>query len=387
MLSIRRILLCGALAMSACYSREADVSEEALALAAQLVWPMSGTVSRTTAATNHGGIDIAAPAGTPVFAARSGDVVPGFNNPGGYGCNVVINHTGGGSVAVGVITIYAHLDFIAVAPGSHVEQGAFLGYSGGNRGAACAGNSTGAHLHFELRNNLVSIRGWDGSVHAGDHVAANTGIDTYIPELPPASDCDAACAQFGCACVDGTCSGGFCPGTGCSAAETQACAAFGANCVDHQCNGGYAPGTGCTAREMLDCGAFGANCVDHVCSGGYAPEGTGCTARETIDCGAFGASCVDHACNGGYAPGTGCTAGETAACAQFGVNCVDHQCSGGYGPGTGCTAKETTDCASVACNCVDHSCSGGFCPGTGCTAREELDCQQAGRACAEHQCI
>jgi len=201
----------------------------------------------------------------------------------------------------------------------------------------------------------------------------------------PAFDCNEACGKFGCACVDGACSGGYCPGTGCTDQETRNCAAFGVNCVDHQCQGGYGEGSGCTARETLDCAAFGCGCVDHKCNGG-ACDGTGCTARETLNCGGFGVNCVDHQCSGGYGPGTGCTARETANCAAFGVNCVDHQCAGGYGPGSGCTARETLDCGNVGCGCVDHHCSGGFCPGTGCTARQTLDCEAQGKGCANGAC-
>ena len=168
-------------------------------------------------------------------------------------------------------------------------------------------------------------------------------------------DCNASCGAFGCACVDGQCSGGFCPGTGCTEQETRNGAAFGTSCVDHRCEGGFAPGSGCTAKETVDCGKFGCACADHQCSGGYCP-GTGCTAKETRDCAAFGTSCVDHQCSGGYAAGTGCTAKEARDCGSFGCGCVDHQCSGGFCPGTGCTARQTTDCAAQGRACRDGAC-------------------------------
>jgi hypothetical protein len=299
----------------------------------QLIWPMTGSVTQNTAPyPGHPGIDIGAPVGTPVYAAADGAVVDPFQDPGGYGCNVVINHTGGGSLSSGIVSIYGHLSSIDVSPGAQISAGTLIGHSGGAPGNPCSGNATGPHLHFELRNNSTSIRGWDYSVHVGSPITALTPIDTSIDGLGESGSCDAACANYGCQCVAGQCSGGFCPGTGCTADETAACGAFGVNCVDHQCMGGYGPGTGCTAKETIDCGNYGVNCVDHQCMGGYGP-GSGCTARETIDCGNYGCDCVDHQCNGGFCPGTGCTARETLDCGNYGCGCAGHKCSGGFCPG------------------------------------------------------
>jgi hypothetical protein len=379
------------LLMAACggagESAPEEVSHNVEALTGQLIWPMSGTVTQNSApAPGHPGIDIGAAVGTPIFAAASGAVVSPFNDPGGYGCNVVMNHTGGGSLVSGIITVYGHMSDIVVSPGTEIAAGTLLGYSGGAAGAPCSGNASGPHLHFEIRNDLVSVRSWDGSVHVGSQVTALDPVDTFIPGLPAdTASCEDACGHFGCHCVAGQCSGGFCPGTGCTDEETAACGNYGVNCVDHQCAGGFGPGTGCTARETLDCGNFGANCVDHQCSGGFAP-GSGCTAKETLDCGNFGVNCVDHQCAGGFGPGSGCTARETLDCGNYGVNCVDHQCAGGFGPGSGCTARETMDCGNYGCGCVDHGCSGGFCPGTGCTARETLDCDAKSGTCAGGVC-
>jgi len=326
------------------------------ALTSQLVWPTTGTVTQNTHPyPGHPGIDIGAVVGTPVYAAADGEVVSPYDDPGGYGCNVVINHTGGGSLFQGTISIYGHLSGIVVTPGTQLNQGALIGHPGGAAGAACSGNATGPHLHFELRLDGVAIRGWDSSVGVGAHVNALDGISTHIDGLPDGGNCEAACGNYGCHCVDGQCSGGFCAGTGCTAQETANCGAYGVNCVDHQCSGGFGPGTGCTARETLDCGNYGVNCVDHQCSGGFGP-GTGCTARETLDCG------------------------------NYGVNCVDHQCSGGFGPGSGCTAHETIDCQAYGCGCADHKCGGGFCPGTGCTAHETGVCDASGKTCALGAC-
>ncbi len=87
----------------------------------------------------HNGIDLAAPIGTPVYAAKSGRVI--FAGWGYYyGRYIRIDHGGG------VETRYAHLSRIAVRPGQYVKRGQIIGYVGASgRGAF------GAHLHFEVR--------------------------------------------------------------------------------------------------------------------------------------------------------------------------------------------------------------------------------------------
>jgi murein DD-endopeptidase MepM/ murein hydrolase activator NlpD len=88
--------------------------------------------------TFHGGVDIAAPTGTPVLAAQDGVVVrAGWI--GAYGYVVFVDHEGGAQ------TRYAHLSAMAVTPGARVAQGELLGWVGST------GASTGPHLHFELR--------------------------------------------------------------------------------------------------------------------------------------------------------------------------------------------------------------------------------------------
>jgi murein DD-endopeptidase MepM/ murein hydrolase activator NlpD len=86
----------------------------------------------------HSGIDLAAPAGTPVVATSSGRVeMAGWS--GGYGILVELDH--GGSVE----TRYAHLSAVAVRPGQQVKAGQVIGYVGST------GRSTGPHLHYETR--------------------------------------------------------------------------------------------------------------------------------------------------------------------------------------------------------------------------------------------
>ncbi len=193
------------------------------------------------------------------------------------------------------------------------------------------------YVSGDFKSGWVEVYEEYGHGHPAVHRWRSIDPSIYLPirykNIEPCEDCNAACGHYGCQCVDGQCSGGFCPGTGCTAKETQDCGNFGCNCVDHQCNGGYCAGSGCTAKEINDCSKFGCQCVDHQCSGGYCPD-TGCTAKEINDC------------------------------SKFACDCVDHQCSGGYGcgsKGTGCTAKETTDCQKSGCNCYDHKCTGGSC--------------------------
>ncbi len=90
---------------------------------------------------HHDGIDIAAPTGTPVGAARSGRVVFAGDRRDGYGNQVVVDHGNG------LQTRYAHLNDINVETGSQLRQGQQLGTVGST------GNSTGPHLHFEIIRN------------------------------------------------------------------------------------------------------------------------------------------------------------------------------------------------------------------------------------------
>jgi murein DD-endopeptidase MepM/ murein hydrolase activator NlpD len=86
----------------------------------------------------HNGVDYAAPSGTPVRAILDAEVV--FAGPkGGYGNLVELRHAGG------TTTLYAHLDSIDVQVGDRIARGSLLGSVGST------GQSTGPHLHFEVR--------------------------------------------------------------------------------------------------------------------------------------------------------------------------------------------------------------------------------------------
>ncbi len=92
----------------------------------------------------YNAVDLAAPSGTPIMAAATGDVIVarsgGWN--GGYGSYVVISHGNGSQ------TLYAHMSKVAAYDGEHVVQGQVIGYVG------ATGNATGPHVHFEIRDGI-----------------------------------------------------------------------------------------------------------------------------------------------------------------------------------------------------------------------------------------
>jgi murein DD-endopeptidase MepM/ murein hydrolase activator NlpD len=92
----------------------------------------------------HEGIDIAVGEGTPVRAAAAGTVIyAGWM--GGYGNLVVVDHGNGLSTA------YAHNSSLAASVGQSVAAGEVVSYSGNT------GNSTGPHVHFEVRVNGSAV--------------------------------------------------------------------------------------------------------------------------------------------------------------------------------------------------------------------------------------
>lgn len=101
----------------------------------------------------HGGVDIPQAAGSRVVAAADGKVV--FKGQqGNYGNLIKIQHDNGT-----IETRYAHLKGFAdgLEVGSRVRQGQVIAVSGGEKGAPGAGNSSGPHLHYEVRKNGVAV--------------------------------------------------------------------------------------------------------------------------------------------------------------------------------------------------------------------------------------
>lgn len=105
------------------------------------VWPVRGTVVSPYGqrwGRLHAGVDIAAPAGTPIVASASGQVIYA-GSMSGYGLLVVIQHAGG------IATAYAHNSSVAVSVGQSVGQGQAIAAVG------CTGHCFGDHVHFEVR--------------------------------------------------------------------------------------------------------------------------------------------------------------------------------------------------------------------------------------------
>jgi len=115
--------------------------------AAGFIWPVHGPVVSGYGlrwGRMHEGIDIAAGMGTPIWAAAAGTVIhAGWL--GGYGNLVVVDH------GDGLATAYAHASAILVAVGQQVAQGETLSLVGST------GNSSGPHLHFEVRVNGSAV--------------------------------------------------------------------------------------------------------------------------------------------------------------------------------------------------------------------------------------
>lgn len=117
--------------------------------AAQMLYPLIGTAGTISdyfgqrespggiGSTNHQGLDIAAPEGTPIDAVLGG-LVTIAGDYGGYGNAVQIDHGNG------VQTLYGHMSTVGVSPGQQVTAGQIIGAVGST------GNSTGPHLHLSV---------------------------------------------------------------------------------------------------------------------------------------------------------------------------------------------------------------------------------------------
>ena len=95
---------------------------------------------------NHDGIDIGGSTGDPVYAVADGIIIYSAFNTGGYGNMVMIDH-GLNSEGVKIVTLYAHGDKLLKSVGETVKQGDVIMEMGST------GNSTGPHVHFEVREN------------------------------------------------------------------------------------------------------------------------------------------------------------------------------------------------------------------------------------------
>lgn len=114
---------------------------------APLRWPVAAPRLTSAFGTrwgkNHEGIDMAAPIGTPVFAAAAGDVIYAGDHVRGYGNMVVVKHSDN------LVTVYAHNSLLLVHTGDRVTVGQEIARVGDT------GRSTAPHLHFEVRRGEV----------------------------------------------------------------------------------------------------------------------------------------------------------------------------------------------------------------------------------------
>lgn len=103
----------------------------------KFVWPTNGVLTQYFS-WYHPADDIAAPVGTPIYAADAGRVVTVLYQNHDYGFHVIIDHGNG------YRTLYGHMSRIDVSEGQNVSRGEKIGLMGST------GRSTGSHLHFEI---------------------------------------------------------------------------------------------------------------------------------------------------------------------------------------------------------------------------------------------
>lgn len=136
-------------ASSGFVNTSSNISGTSTSLGISLIRPISGTISSRFGVSSsirraaHTGLDISAPAGTAIGAAAAGTVTfSGYK--GSYGNMLVINHGNG------VQTYYGHCSQLYASTGESVSQGETVATVGST------GNSTGPHLHLEVRVNGVA---------------------------------------------------------------------------------------------------------------------------------------------------------------------------------------------------------------------------------------
>lgn len=114
------------------------------------VWPTANhTLTGNDFWSGHLGVDLGTVEGGPIYATDSGTVIYSGPISGGYGIMVMLDHGNGYQ------TLYAHLSSTSVGCGQSVSQGQVIGYGGST------GNSTGPHLHFEVRYAGGYVNPWN----------------------------------------------------------------------------------------------------------------------------------------------------------------------------------------------------------------------------------
>lgn len=113
------------------------------------IWPSSNhTLSGNDYWSGHLAIDIGSAIGEPIVASDAGVIMFAGWSSGGYGYTVAIDHGNGYQ------TLYGHLSSVNASCGQSVSQGQLIGLGGSS------GNSTGPHLHFEVRLNGGFVNPW-----------------------------------------------------------------------------------------------------------------------------------------------------------------------------------------------------------------------------------
>jgi len=127
-----------------------DTGDKVVVGGTNFIWPAANhSISGNDFWSGHLALDIGAGTGMPVVASEAGMVVFAGGASNGYGRMVMVDH--GNSFQ----TLYAHLSEIAVRCGQTVKRGQMLGMAGST------GNSTGPHLHFEVRRGGGFLNPWD----------------------------------------------------------------------------------------------------------------------------------------------------------------------------------------------------------------------------------
>ena len=132
-----------------------NIPKPSLSPEATFAWPLRGWLTQGYSA-KHRAVDIATVWKAPVYAVGDGRVIRAGWLYTGYGFSVVIRHPNG------LVTLYSHMTNPAVKVGDWVRRGQQIGLVGST------GNSTGPHVHFEVRKNGVRVNPLN-----------------YLPSLPP----------------------------------------------------------------------------------------------------------------------------------------------------------------------------------------------------------
>jgi len=114
-------------------------------LGAKFDWPIKGKITQGYNENNHG-LDISGSFGDQIKASRTGKVEKIINSEGPYGLHVIIDHGNGYE------TLYAHCSKVIATEGKMVFGGEKIAEIG-----STGNNSTGNHLHFEIRINSKTV--------------------------------------------------------------------------------------------------------------------------------------------------------------------------------------------------------------------------------------